>query len=75
MKTTIEMNGLDSKELTFQEFESLINQVGMNWYGLDNWTRGDLDLFEEKFDGFTCEPIDGKMKIWDRNFDYSPLYN
>lgn len=64
----------DNKVISFNEFKSLLNTVGMNWYGLSNWTGSDLSMFEEKFDGFTCEPTDNGMRIWDRNFDYSELY-
>lgn len=73
---TINLEGKDSKVVNFQEFEQILSSVSMNWHGIENWSRGDLDLFEDKFDGFTCEPFEGGlMKIWDLNFDYSPLYN
>lgn len=73
--TTLNLNKKDRKELNFNEFETLLNTVGMNWYGVDNWTRGDLDLFETKINGFTVEPTDNNtMKVWDINYDYSELY-
>jgi hypothetical protein len=72
---TIELNGKDSKVVTFDEFETLISSIGLYWYGIENWSRIDLDIFEDIFDGFTCESFEDGMKIWDRNFDYSNLYN
>ncbi len=71
----IELNNKDQKELSFKEFKSLLATVGMGWYGTNNWTRGDLDLFESKFDGYSVEPTNNKtMRIWNVNYDYSHLY-
>lgn len=74
MNSTINFEGKDQKVVSYKEFEQILNSVGMNWYGIKNWTRGNLDLFETKFDGITCEPFKNGMKIWNLNFDYSPLY-
>lgn len=74
MKTNIELNGKDSKIVSFSEFEKILNSVEMNWYGVKNWNGSDIRLFEEKYDGFTCEPVKNGMKIWNRIFDYSSLY-
>jgi hypothetical protein len=65
--------GKDSKVISFSDFKGIIKNAGMNWYGISNWTGSDVVMFEEKFDGFTCEPSNDGMKIWDRNFDYSNL--
>lgn len=74
MKAQIEMNGNDNKVVTFKEFEIIIHSISLGWYGIENWKSIDLDIFEHKFDGFTCEPFENGMKIWDRNFNYSNLY-
>lgn len=73
--TTIKLNAKDRKEVNFNDFKTLLSTVGMGWYGIENWTRGDLDLFETKFEGFTVEPTNNNtMRIWDVNYDYSELY-
>jgi len=69
---TIQLNGKDSKELNFNEFKTLISKVGMNWYGAKNITRSDIEMFEDKFDGFTFELTNNNsIKIWDLDFDYT----
>lgn len=73
MKTKIDFNGNDHIVVSYDEFETIINAVGMNWYGLENWTGSDLSSFENKLEGLTCEPSQNGMKIWNRNFDYSQL--
>lgn len=67
----ISFDGRDQKVVSFDVFEKILNFIGMNWYGAKNWSRNDLDLFEDKLDGLTCEPSDNGMKIWLINFDYS----
>lgn len=74
MSKTIDFESKDQKVVTYQEFEQILNSIGMNWFGIENWSRSDLDLFEKKFDGLTCEPFENGIKIWDLNFDYSSLH-
>jgi len=71
MKAIIKFEGKDQKVISYKEFEQILNSVDMNWYGIKYWSSGDLTLFEEKFDGLTCNPVESGMKIWDLNFDYS----
>lgn len=75
MNNVINFNGNDNKIVSYIEFEKIINSIGLNWYGIQNWSRNDLDLFEEKFNGFTCEPCENGMKIWDLNYDYQNQSN
>jgi hypothetical protein len=72
-KELISFEGKGQKVVSFDVFEKTLKIIGMNWYGIKNWSRMDLDLFEQKLDGLTCEPFESGMNIWDRNFDYSDL--
>jgi hypothetical protein len=67
----ISFDGKNQKVVSFDVFEKILAIIGMNWHGVKNWSRIDLDLFEDKLDSLTCEPFENGMKIWDRNFDYS----
>jgi len=67
------LQGTDSKVISYKAFELLLRDMNIGWIGVKYWNRADLDLFEEKADGFTVEPFENGMKIWDRNFDYSNL--
>ena len=67
-------DGKDHVVVSCEVFKQVLSVAGLNWYGIENWSRMDLDLFETKFDGLTCEPFENSMKIWNRYFDYSNLY-
>ena len=71
----IEMDGEEKKMLSYQEFEELLAIVGMGWYGIDNWTGGDLELFEEYFPVVSPHPNykTGEMCLWNNKYDYSEL--
>jgi hypothetical protein len=64
----IDFNNEPTKIVTVEEFENIMNSVGLNWYGWDNFSVRDREMFEEKTDMSFSPMGDGKVKLHDDNF-------
>lgn len=66
--TTVNFNNEATKIVTVKELETIMNSVGMNWYGFKNVSVNDREMFEEKTN-ISFEPTnDGNVRLHDMNF-------
>ena len=66
--TTVNFNNEATKIVTVKELENLFNSIGLNWYGWNNVSINDRDIFEDKMQ-MVFEPTkDGMVRLHDDNF-------
>ena len=66
--TKVNFNNEATKIVTVKELETIMNSVGMSWYGFENVSINDREIFEEKTN-ISFEPKnDGKVRLHDINF-------
>lgn len=66
--TTVNFNNEATKIVTVKELETIMNSIGMKWYGFENVSTNDREMFEEKTN-ISFEPTKyGKVRLHDTNF-------
>lgn len=66
----IEFNNKENKKITISEFESLMNTIGLNFYGFKNISTNDRDLFEDKLNASFEFLKDGTIVLHDLNYTW-----
>ena len=66
----IDFNNEPTKIVTLKEVESIMNSVGMDWYGFKYYTINDREMFESKTNASVHPTNDGKAILHDRNFNW-----
>lgn len=66
--TIVNFNNEATKIVTVKELETIMNSVGMNWYGFKNVSVNDREMFEEKTNIYFEPTNDGKVRLHDMNF-------
>lgn len=47
IRKIIGFNGNPEMIITFDKFMEILNIAGINWFGFNNWSRGDIDRIDE----------------------------
>jgi hypothetical protein len=69
--TTVNFNNEATKIVTVKELETIMNSIGMNWYGFENVSINDREMFEEKTNISFEHTNDCKVILHDINFLWS----
>lgn len=66
----INFNNLPVKIITIKELESIMDKIGLKWYGFKYVSVNDRQEFEFKTNAAFEPTNDGKVKLHDLNFNW-----
>lgn len=76
--STLEFNGKEQVSVTEQQFEQLLNAIGMNWWGFDSWTGTDSILFTDKMQCKVDVEVDTRYEtivLYNMDYDHDKYDN